>query len=795
MDFRLAVREIRRRPLAFASISIAVGLAIAICASMFSIVDGLLFRPLPFKDAEQILAIDYPPVGGRQPLEALLPAFSEHRRQLRERLVNSGLTTQTADTHLAVFFDGYEAEQNGLTVQVADRGFFDLFGFKPAAGALFSEDDERTSSVLSATSSEPLPIIIGNALSQRLSGTPDEALGTRTLAGRRVRIVGVMPEGVKFPGETNVWVAAAPKLDRMPSFVRLATGASADQLSSLAPELRFRTLRGLIYPSEAEAAFVLLGAASLLLLVTWIQVAASIFSWSMEHTQSAGIRLALGASRVRILRQRVLTTGVLIAAATAVAGGMLVPVTWVIVNRLPPALTTGQYLQPDFRTVTVLTALMLVSFVAVSAAAALAQWRVSPADVIAQRLPGLGRVGSWGRRMLIGQVAATAALLYVAGLASHSFERAITLDLGFDIDHILVVNPPRPSTAARSRQETLRDNEAFKQRLNQSMERVSSLPTVRAVASVFSGPFGLANQPPPRQIESLDGRPLEGQVRAIGNAVSTRFVAAVGAHLVQGQSFDAPEFQGREDVALINETLARQLPHFAKLLGGNELPSFVGRRFTTVDGQFEIVGVIKDFVDTRLGMEARPQYFSHDPRSLASAILFVRLDDAAQGIPTGVREALEVDLGKLPDRCFSKLSDTFQPLLAPYKSQALLLGAVSLCCMPVAALGLISAVSNSVRTRTREFGVRLALGAEPATIRRSVLVESLTTTSAGILIGSALGAATGHVTTKYLFGVSPIDLASVLIAAVLLTTIAVFASALQSRTISNLAPAEVLRQP
>ena len=795
MELKLAIRAIRRYPVVFGSVALAIGLSVAVCTSLFSVLDGILFRPIPLPDSDRLAVIDYPPVHGRIAPRSMLPDFAAERELFRSRITNSALVTAYADAPFQVFFDSYERDQHGLRVQAVDSRFFPLLGISPTIGSNFSVEDERVASVFTNPSPQPLPIVIGHALwRERFAGASITEI--RELAGRKVRIVGVMAPGVKFPGETNVWVPIPPRVDRLPSYIRLATGATASQIRALVPELRVRTIRDAMYPLESMGVALLFGSALLLLALTWVQVSGIVFLWASGQAGSTAIRFALGAKRWHLVRQVAVLGGLIAFSAFALAALTLQPLTDVIVHNLPAELSRGQYLQPDYRAFLFMAGVSLVGFALLGQAALKAFDGVSGIEALRiQAVSGQAQQRRVRRTLLTVQLTLTSVLLYLTGLAAHSYSNAITMDYGFDAESVMIVTPPRPFALQNlSTREKLNASRVWKRSLNEAIDRVAALPGVAGAATVFSGPLGIANQRPPIEIEALDGRPLSQTVEVIGNAVSTTFVNGMGATLLQGKSFDDPEFRTRSDVMLVNETLARQLAGSRDLWVGPVQMQVIGRRIKTVDGTAEIIGVIKDFVGSRIDVASPPQYFTHDPESLASAVLFVRTDQPPTPADReSVRKAIEPLFGSLPDRHFGMLVDELEPLLAPYRSLAALLAVISLCGLPIAAVGLTAAISNSVRTRRSELAVHLAIGAGPNDIRALVMREALTATLIGVVLGSLLGSGIALAISSQLFGVFPVDVLTVLSVSAVLIGVCGLAAWIPVRAASRLDPASILR--
>jgi predicted permease len=797
MELRLIWRRLRRRPVVPSAIVIAVALAVVVTSALFSVLDGLLFRPLPFQDPEALIAVEYRPLGGGPPD---LPDLASNRDTLRESVAHSPLVATASQAGRATFFVRDEARDLGLEVAGVDAEFFPLLGLPPALGVTFSVDDERSPAVLSRESRVPLPVIIGHDLWWRLYGADPGVLGVRELAGRSVRIIGVMGPGVKLPGETNVWAPVASTRASPPAYIRLAPGATLDKLVGAFPDLRFKTLREAVHPGEARALPVLFGAAVILLVVTWVQVAALMFSGSLSQLHEVGVHLALGAGRVRVVRQFAIESALIASVAFGLAWLAVRPTTAFIVSLLPSELRRGQYLSPDPRTLMFACAISLLGFIVLTVGGFRVAGRVAPLALLNGRFTetsfGVERLR---HALLLGQVTLTALLLYVAGLAVHSFVQAATFDYGFDAEHVLVFTPPPWARLNATSDQLFADFAEHQRKIQSSVEVLKGVRDVVDAATFYAAPFGVGIQRPdvsgPPPIKRFDGF-SRSDVRARANAVGVTFVRAFGATIIEGQSFDDPEYAGRDDVAVVNETLARRLSPPIGMLNEQVAPSVIGREIQAPDLRVgtRIIGVIKDFVDTTPETPSDPQYFRPDLRSSAAFAVAIRVSPSVEGALPAIRTALERIWGPFRPRQLSFMRDELRIVLVPYRGQSILLGLIACCCLPIAAVGLMGALTYSVSVRTREIAIRIAVGADPAAVRRAVVRRALTTVGMGILVGTALGATTGSFIAHQLFQVHPMDLSAMIGVAGGLIGLAWLASVVPARLASRVDPAAVLRQ-
>lgn len=815
-DLGLTLRMIRRRPVLSAAVVLPIASAIAINSALFSVMDGLLFRPLPFRNPAELIAIDYRRTGVDLPELAYSTSLAAERERLRSGVQTCPLLATRTYAGVTSVLDP-DARELGIQVTGVDSRFFRLLGLAPALGVGFTTDDEVSPALRSRQSGVPLPVVISHTFWQQVFGGDATILGIRDLAGRRVRIVGVMGPGVKFPGETNVWVPMPSVQSRPPTYARLAPGATVEQLAVRFPALEFRQLSNAIRPDGSRMLLVLFGAACLLLLVAWVQVAALVFAGTIGRFRELGVRLALGAGRLRLARQFAFENAVLGGIAFALALLAARPLTDFIVGTMPRELIRGQYVAPDTRT---------FLFACAASLAGLALLTALPVSVIRHASPLRllqGHVGTLPfsaerlrHVLLVAQVSVTVLLLYLAGLMVHSFVRAATFDYGFDSTHVLLFTPPMPQVPAGTDLTKHRrggpDMSAIEARTDEKLRRIAAslealhgVSSVVAAASLWSVPLVTSGSRPwtsepgrPRE-NSLDVREFGGRrfippLPADGNAVSSEFIRALGAKLIAGRGFDDPEYAGRQDVLIVNRTLARQLAPVVAI-GGNELyPGLLGSTLRTTWSQGRIVGVIDDLVYSTPGEPAVAQFFEPTPRSAPyGTVVVIRTTDSVKGASPAIRTTLERIWGDLPPKHFMLLRDAWHAGLVPFRGKALLLTLIAGFCVPLAAIGLMGALLYSVQVRARETAIRIALGAEPRAVRRAVVRRALTIVVVGLLVGTVSGVAAGRAVSHQLFNVQPADAWTMIAVTAALLGLAWVAAIVPARRASRVEPATALR--
>lgn len=794
MDARVSVRRLRRQPGVAAAVVLPVALAIAATTALDSVVDGLLFRPLPLDDARSLVAVDVP-----NP-RLIVPAVTPAAATLPARLANSSMfagLAQSADD-FKVLGDPHDLFAANLSVTGISPGFFETMGMHAAVGRLFSDDDFKRASAWTAGTTEPAPVILSDDVWRRLFGGDSTIVG-RTLsladALHPVRVVGIMPKDQRFPGHTNVWTPAARRNQAPfpPSFARLAPGATIAQARATFPEFSFTPLRDAVTPEGARAMAFLLAAAATLLLLSWVQVASLLLASATSRVTEIGTRLALGASRSMLVRQFAVG-GLLLTGVALALGWLAVPsLTRVLIAVLPVDLTAGQPLTPDLR---------VFLFACAASALGLLVLCVMPAIVIRWTSPLQLLRGSFGdlrlsaarlrHGLLVLQIALTTVLLYVAGLTAHSYARAATLDYGFDAENVLVFRP-NLGLSGSTPQALLDQFQQLQRRLLDSADDLRSSPLVTAAGAFGAAPFAdqvatargaMSNEPRTFQdIVELDGHPID-RMRVRVDNVDWDFIRTLGATLEAGRPFDR---QGDRTSVIVNETAARQLR--SPLLG-----TALDRTIRIDNFRGRVIGVVKDFVDTRPDVAPEPQIFTVRAEGFAGGVLIVRVKPPMEVALPAIRGILERRWGRLAPTRVRPMVDDLDEVLTPWRARSIVLNLIAAFCLPLAVIGVAGALTYAVRARTREHAIRLALGAEPVRVRRSIVRQAMMLVAAGLGIGLFGGMAAGRVMASVLFDVHPFDLltiAAVIVGVCVLTWLAAMGPA---RRAASVAPAEALRE-
>jgi putative ABC transport system permease protein len=803
-DLRHAARRLRQTPGFTLVAALTLALGIGGNAAVLSALEALLLRPLPYPDPEQLVLVHQ--TDPRQPRRAVAPAnFLDWRERARsfEGLAAYEVVGRTL---------GAGESARRLDTGIVSGSFFDVLGTRAALGRGFAPATQG-----------PREVVLGHVLWQeRFGGEPAIVGRELQLDQELVRVVGVMPRGFAFPREAALWLRAKDDLPELPiaanvdlrtlrdarylgvvgrlrAGTTLATAAAemdhvaaalaaeypdANEGNGARVEPLFEALRGGARP----ALRLLLCAACCVLLIACANVANLLLARSVGRRQELAVRAALGASRTRLARQLV-SEALLVAALGGGAGLALAWASRPLMTALWPAsLPPLEELRLSgpvllFSGLVSVACVVLVSLVPVRLAArvdALAGLRASGRTPLggpgAQRMRGL---------IVVAEVALAVVLVNGAGLLLGTLWRLQQAPLGFETAGTLTARLDFPRALSR-------DAAALRTFASNLEERLRSLPGVTAAAVGQALPLsGLRTSAGLR----VEGRELEpnAQLDTCWRLVSPGWHAALGVALRRGRGFEASDSRTAPAVALVNATLARQV-------FGDADP--VGRRIATgLDGPpgswVTIIGIVADTPQENVAKATRPEMYrplAQDVRMGPSGLaLVVR----AAGDPISLGPAVRREVAALRrDVAVSQvlpLDGLARDMVAAPRAASRVLLLFAGLALFLAALGLYGVVSCLVSESTRELGVRLALGAQPASLVSLVLRRSLALGGLGLAVGIGAALAVGRLLEGILFGVSPRDpvtLAGVTLVLLLATAAAGYGPA---RRAGRLDPARVLR--
>jgi predicted permease len=805
-DLTFAARTLLKNPGFTAAVAVSVALAIAANSTVFGIVNGLLLGALPVREPSRLVSLN-------QGSSFSYPDYIDYRDQTSQ--VFEGLT---AHFPLIPANLGGAGEPERIWGQVAAGNYFSVIGVKPAIGRGFTLDEDR------AAGGNPV-VVLGNGLWRRRFAAAPDVLGRRVLLnGQSYTIVGVLPPGFHGTDRAMVadfWVPLAMLGQIMPDLAkdnatakrnshwlmldgRLRASVSRKQAAAALnviqrrldaayrkgekrrDPIRLADSGGLLGGADRNAiAFMaMLGAlVGMVLLIACANVANLMLARAMARQREFGLRLALGASRRRLIRQ-LLTESVLLSIIGAVGGFALAAAATVAISRftLPLQLPIQFDFTPDARVLFFTAALAVVTGIVFGLAPALRATRPDLVTALKGQTTGFGSFRRLGMRnlLVVVQVSLSLVLLAGAGLFLRSLQKSSSVDIGMRPDHVLLM-ATNPKLSQYSPQKT-------RQYLTQLRARVSALPGVRSVSYLDSIPLSLGGT-------SFDFKP-EGAVQGTEAAkpvltdvyyAGTRFFETMGLPLLRGRDFDKQT--DAASVILNQKAAARLFP--------NADP--IGRRVTAEGNTYQVIGIAKDFKSRTLGeepsmsaflyLEARPE----DVFSFYGISLVVKTTGDPNAMIRPVRQqiaALDPNLAVSGTETMDEHVD--KALLFP-RITAMLLGVFGAVGLTLATVGLYGVMSYSARRRTREIGIRMALGARTGGVLRLVARQGLALAGVGVAIGLALSLAISRFAASLLYGVGATDPVTFIVVPALLLAVAVMAVLLPARRAAKTDPLAALR--
>jgi predicted permease len=796
-DLRFAVRTLlRSRGFAVVAI-VCLGLGVGVNTAVFSMVNALLIRPFPFHDPDRVVTLyaSNAKLGWDEASLSQADLADWHagsRGTIQEIAAFYGRTFAVAGPEEAERVEGSTVTPN----------LFGLLGIRPVLGRGFLPGEGRPGS--------PRVVVLSDALWRRRFGADPRVVGTKVvLNGTPAEVVGVMPPRFKFPEVAEIWTPlaldpTAPRDERYVGTVaRLRSGATPEQaeaeLGAVARRLaaehpesnagwgaRVKTYRDdMIDGSLRLMISLMLGAVSLVLLIACANVANLMLARSAGRRREIAVRSALGAGRGRVVRQ-LLTESVVLALAGG-ALGVAIATAWTrwTVSRIPEELPFWIRFDVDG---TVLAFTLLLSTATGVVFGIVPALRATSGD-LQQTLRDGGRGASGGRSRLggalvVGQISLALVLLVGATLMIRSFVEASRAELGFDTSRVLTARV----YLAGQRYAPRAARAAF---LDAAAERIGALPGVRAAAAANAIPGDDGGEPIDMEAEGAP-RPRGGELTGGLFGGSPGLWEALGTPLVAGRTFTAREgADTAATVAVVSQALARRL-----WPGGG----VVGRRFRISSEKgtwFTVVGVSRDLHFEEVGeatAQSRLQVYLPAARlHNRTFALLVRTDGPPAGAAAAARRELRALDSTLPTFDVRTMEEVRHFTTWPQRLWASLFGSFGTLALVLAAVGVYGVMAYTVSQRTREIGIRMALGARGGDIVRRVVGEGAVLAGAGVGLGmlGALGAAL--LMRGALYGVAPIDPFAFVVIPLLLAAVALLASWLPARRASRVDPMVALR--
>jgi putative ABC transport system permease protein len=801
-DVRYAIRMLAKSP-AFTFIAVlTLGLAIGANTAIFSVVNAVLLRPLPYPQAEQLVRIF-----GKQP--TLDEAPSSPANFLEWKAENQVFTRIATWNGQGFNLTGTDKPERVIGALVSSD-LFQLLGVQPALGRDFTVEEDREGA-------DRVAILSYEFWQRRFAGDPNAIRQTIALSDQTYTIVGVMPRGFAFPDpRAQIWTPvafnAAERATRDTNYIdvvaRLKPGVSLEQaqanMTAIAQSQAQRypqtntgigvkvvSLQEQMVGDVRPMLIVLFGAVGFVLLIACANVANLLLARAAARHREMAIRGALGASRSRVVRL-LLTESVLLAIVGGAVGLLLAIWSLDLLVSLKPANLPRIAEIGVNRTVFFFTAAVSVlTGVLFGLAPA---WQVSKTDLNEGLKEGGRGSDAPGRHriralLVISEVALSIVLLIGAGLMIRSFVRLLAVDPGFKADHVLTAFVSLPVAKYSKHQEQT----AFFDRL---LERLRNVPGVSAAGVVTDIPlYG----------GSSTGFDVEGRTPAAPGQramtdyriISSDYFAAMGMRLMKGRNFAASDTETAPGVVVINETLA------ARFFAGEDP---IGKRLDMSGAPKdvrEIVGVVADVrnygVDADVKPEAYVPLLQSAPSYLSNVTSALTIVVRSAIDPTALAQTLREQVQALdkdqPVSAIKTMERYLDESVAQRRFNMLLLGVFASLALVLAAVGIYGVIAYTVTQRTHEMGIRIALGARGGDILRLVFANSMAATISGIVIGLAAAFALTRLLQSLLYQVSATD--PVVFAAIplLLLAVAAIATYFPARRATKVNPISALREP
>jgi putative ABC transport system permease protein len=811
-DLRFAARVLRKSPLFTVVAAFCIALGSGAVTTIFSALNALVLRPLPgIGDTEHVVRIErIRPDGEGGFLSASYPLYRHLRDKARSLDVAAyskvALTLSTGD-------QGTSAYGN-----LVSANFFSVLGVRPALGRFFLSDEGVTEGT------HPVIVVSHSFWKSRL-GADSAAVGRTLLVnGNRFTLVGVAPpafQGMDVPLKTDAWVPVTMRRQLVPRVGdlsaggatwirmsgRLKGGASADvarrELVALTAAFAsdgrepaghaaftdFRISEMTALPPDTRGPLsgflaILLAAAGLVLLIASVNVASMLSARAIARRREMAVRAALGARRARLVGQ-LLTEVVLLFLLGAVGGIVLAVLATGALERLPMpsaagALALSLELSPDFRVLAFALLVSLVTGIVFGTAPAL---RAARKD-IAMRLradgqgPGARRT-TVGNGLIVAQLGLSLVLLVAAGLFLRALERGQGIDPGFDNAEVAVA-----SMSAESWGYDEAKQRAFFGALR---EEVASLPGVTAVSYAMRLPLTMHSSGDNIEVDGAGAGPGRGEpgVPVSYMQVGADYFAALRLPVVSGEGIGRAHDQRAPKVAVVNETLAKRLWPDG---------SAVGRTFKFRGERVTIIGIARDAKYSSLTETTPP--FVYLPLAQfwePSQVLIARTTGGSEQLGPAIQRAVRSLDPALPLPTVTTLRRENAIVLLPQRVAAIVTGALGVVGLLLASVGLYGVIAYSTNRRTREIGVRMAVGARASDVLALVIRDGLRLAAMGIALGLVLAGAATRLIAGFLFGVNPLDAFTFAAMSMLFVVVAAGASYLPARRAAAADPVVALR--
>jgi predicted permease len=816
-DVRFAFRTIRRSP-GFTIVAVlTLALGIGASTAIFSVVDAVLLRALPYPNSQKIVRVwEQTPAGHR--IQFADPNFTDFRSQ------------NNTFAHLAEFAELLRSVSGGsepVRVPIAEvtSGFFEALGVAPFRGRAFAPEEQR----LHGT---PAAVVSYGYWQRDLGSATDLSKFHLTMEGDVYPVIGVMPGGFDFPPGVAAWIPREFPLDRSRTahnwncLGRVRDGITVTQaranLSAIAHRIKDQygkevDLNGAAVVPLADAMvgdvrtalLTLLGAVGLLLLVACANVAGLVLARNSARSKELAVRVALGAGRGRLMQQ-FLAESFLLSLAGGVLGILIA--TWAV-KVLPAILPANLPRQQGIAINTSVLLFALAAMVAVAVSLGLfAAWRAGTGDLQealisgSRSFTGSGASQRFRGFVVTGEIATTLVILIGAGLLGRSFLRLIDTNPGFRQQNLITMefSPPNPQAQAFALDQTVVARQVHL--MEDVSARLRTIPGVESVGLAGAMPVAAGDDLADGGFLILNGRRPPANFDEFGRMAQNRsqtghalycvagegYFRTLGIPLIRGRMFGEQDNWSSPHVAVISEFLARERwPH--------EDPIGQVIEFGNMDGNLKPLTIIGITADVRAqGLDFPPSaviYVDYRQRgfNINSEPTFLMRSAAPVGQIVSAARGIFHDLAPDAPVKISTFTDEMGGWLADRRFLLLLVGLFAAAALALAAVGIYGVVAFSVTRRTQEIGIRMALGAERTDVLRLVVGEGARLAVSGVAIGIAVSFVITRLLSSLLFGVSATDPITFAGVAGLLSLVALLASYIPARRAMRLDPNTALR--
>ena len=801
-DLRFALRTLRQSPTFTIVAVLTIALGIGATAAIFSVVKAVILNPLPYPDAHRIVA-----VWMSNPLLDLREDIHSYPNLMDLRSQNRVLSHLGAYRVAGVNVTG-AGEPQRVIAGLLSVDAYEALGVRPMVGRFVGPEHE-------SAENDGVAVLSYGFWRSQFGGARDVVGRDLEINGRKRTIIGIMPERFAFPAErTQLWLplVVPPGLrEARSSFAFPAIGRIAPNVSLESARADLETIAARLeqqYPSNRNygvtvtplpeqvvgptlrsALWIVLGAVTVVLLIACANVANLLLSRATAREREVTVRMAVGASGGRLVRQ-LLTESVVLSILGGVVGVLLAWAGLGVLRGLAPAdLPRMSEVRVDVVVLAVTAATTLATGMLFGMFPAMQLSRTSLAGALREG----GRTGTSNRAsmrvrhgIVAAQLGAVVVLLTAAGLLTRTFITLQRVELGFEPRNVLVADIPL--SGARYAQPG--QASAFYDGL---FERLRATPGVRSAGTVTTMFLSRTPNSTGITVEGRVSRPEDKEVTF--DVASTGFLDAVGARLVAGRSFTAADRQGAPLVAVINEQMARYYWPNTEAVGRRFLQGQGDAPDTTQSPWITVVGVVADMRRTGLDMPVREEVFmAHAQNPTLRNTLMVRTAGDPLAAARHVRDAVRALDPNQPVSNVRTLQDDLSALLAQRRFNAVLVGAFAVLALLLAMIGAYGVTAYLVAQRTKEIGVRMALGAEPSRVTRLVVLNGLRVAAIGVAGGVVAAFFAGRLASSLLHGVSPHDPITLVAAPLTMLVVVALANYVPARRAARVDPLMALRQ-